>query len=65
MNYSLKTLKINELINNNDNNNNNNNNNNKERFSVTFTSNGKGECVPRDQVSQLLVVYCSLTPLIN
>ena len=37
----------------------------KERFSVTFTSNGKGECVPRDQVSQLLVVYCSLTPLIN
>ena len=37
----------------------------KERFSVTFTSNGKGECVPRDQGSQLLVVYCSLTPLIN
>ena len=37
----------------------------KERFSITFTSNGKGECVPSDQVSRLLVVYCSLTPLIN
>ena len=37
----------------------------KEKFSTTFTSNGKGECVPRDQVSSLLVVYCSLTPLIN
>ena len=37
----------------------------KERFSITFTSNGKGECVPRDQVSPLLVVYCSLTPLLN
>ena len=27
---------------------------------LTFTSNGKRECVPRDQVSSLLVVYCSL-----
>ena len=31
VNYSLKTLKINKLINNNDNNNNNNNNNNNKR----------------------------------
>ena len=27
---------------------------------LTFTSNGKRECVPRDQVSSLHVVYCSL-----
>ena len=34
----------------------------KERLSisVTFTSNGKREFVPRDQVSPLLVAYCSL-----
>ena len=31
-----------------------------ERLSITFTSNGKREFVPRDQVSSLLVVYCSL-----
>ena len=31
-----------------------------EKLSITFTSNGKRECVPRDQVSSLLVVYCSL-----
>ena len=31
-----------------------------ERSSFTFTSNGKREFVPRDQVSPLLVVYCSL-----
>ena len=31
-----------------------------ERLSITFTLNGKREFVPRDQVSSLLVVYCSL-----
>ena len=31
-----------------------------ERLSIEFTSNGKREFVPRDQVSPLLVVYCSL-----
>ena len=31
-----------------------------DRLSITFTSNGKGEFVPRDQVSSSLVVYCSL-----
>ena len=30
------------------------------RSNITFTSNGKPEFVPRDQVSPLLVVYCSL-----
>ena len=30
------------------------------RLSITFTLNGKREFVPRDQVSSLLVVYCSL-----
>ena len=29
-----------------------------ERLRITFTSNGKREFVPRDQVSSLLVVYC-------
>ena len=36
-----------------------------ERLSITFTSNGKREFVPRDQVSPLLVVYCSLLLRIN
>jgi len=36
-----------------------------ERLSITFTSNGKREFVPRDQVSPLLVVYCSLFQRIN
>ena len=36
-----------------------------ERLSLTFTSNGKLEFVPRDQVSHLLVVYCSLFLLLN
>ena len=37
-----------------------------ERFkSFTFTSNGKREFVPRDQVSPLLVLYCSLFLHIN
>jgi len=36
-----------------------------ERLSLTFTSNGKREVVPRDQVSNLLVVYCSLFLQIN
>ena len=31
-----------------------------ERLSLTFTSNGKLEFVPRDEVSPLVVVYCSL-----
>ena len=31
-----------------------------ERLSIKFTSNGKHEFVPRDQVSTLLVVYSSL-----
>ena len=31
-----------------------------ERLSIKFTSNGKHEFVPRDQVSPLLVVYSSL-----
>ena len=31
-----------------------------ERFSITFPSNYKCELVPHDQVSPLLVVYCSL-----
>ena len=31
-----------------------------ERLSIAFTPNGKREFVPRDQVSPLLVVYCSL-----
>ena len=31
-----------------------------EWLSFTFTSNGKREFVPRDQVSPLLVAYCSL-----
>ena len=31
-----------------------------ESLSITFTSNGKREFVPRDQVSPLLVVHCSL-----
>ena len=34
-----------------------------ERLSITFTSNGKREFVPRDQVYPLLVAYCSLFPL--
>ena len=29
-----------------------------ERLSITFTSNGKREFVPRDKVSPLLAVYC-------
>ena len=36
-----------------------------ERFSIMFTSNGNREFVPRDQVSPLLVVYCSLFQHIN
>ena len=36
-----------------------------ERLSITFTSNGKREFVPRDQVSPLLVVYCFLFQQIN
>ena len=36
-----------------------------ERLSITFTLNGKREFVPRDQVSSLLVVYCSLFPHLN
>ena len=40
-------------------------NNQIESWSVTFTSNSKREFVPRDQVSPLLVVYCSLVLLIN
>ena len=40
-------------------------NNQIERWSITFTSNSKHEFVPRDQVSPLLVVYCSLVLLIN
>ena len=32
----------------------------RERLSITFTSNSKREFVPCDQVSPLLVVYCSL-----
>ena len=36
-----------------------------ERLSITFTSNGKREFVPRDQVSSLLVDYCSLFPHLN
>ena len=31
-----------------------------ERLSITFTSYNKREFVPRDQVSPLLVAYCSL-----
>ena len=31
-----------------------------ERFSIKFTSNGKREFLPRDQVSPLIVVYCTL-----
>ena len=33
---------------------------NRERSNFTFTSNGRREFVPRDQVSHLLVIYCSL-----
>jgi len=36
-----------------------------ESLSITFTSNGKRESVPRDQVSPLLVVYFSLFVHIN
>jgi len=36
-----------------------------ERLSITFTSNGKHEFVPRDQVSPSIVVYCSLCLHIN
>ena len=36
-----------------------------ERLSITFTLNGKREFVPRDQVSSLLVVYCSLLLHLN
>ena len=36
-----------------------------ERLSIKFTSNSKREFVPRDQLSPLLVVYCSLFLLIN
>ena len=36
-----------------------------ERLSFTFTSNGKREFVPRDQVSPLLVVYCLLFLHVN
>ena len=32
-----------------------------ERLSITFTSNGKREFLPRDQVSSLLVVCCLLS----
>ena len=31
-----------------------------ERLSITFTSNGKREFVPREQVSPIPIVYCSL-----
>ena len=31
-----------------------------ERLSITFTSNGKREFVPRDQAFPFIVVYCSL-----
>ena len=31
-----------------------------ERLSITFTSNGKREFVPRDQVYSLIVVCCLL-----
>ena len=40
-------------------------NNQIERWSITFTSNGKRKFVPRDQDSPLIVVYCSLVLLIN
>ena len=40
-------------------------NNQIERWSITFTPNGKREFVPRDQDSSLFVVYCSLVLLIN
>ena len=33
-----------------------------KRLSITFTSSGKREFVPRDQVSPLLVAYCSFFP---
>ena len=33
---------------------------NRERSNFRFTSNGRREFVPRDQVSHLLVIYCSL-----
>ena len=36
-----------------------------ERLGITFTSNGKREFLPRDQVSPLLVVHCSLFLHIN
>ena len=36
-----------------------------ERLSITSTSNGKREFVPRDQVSPFLVAYCSLFLHIN
>ena len=36
-----------------------------ERLSITFTSNGKREFVPRDQVSPLLAIYCSLFQHVN
>ena len=36
-----------------------------ERLSITLTSNGKREFVPRDQVYPLLVAYCSLFLHIN
>ena len=35
-----------------------------ERLSITFASNGKREFVQRDQVSSLLVIYCSLFLLV-
>ena len=31
-----------------------------ERLSIAFAANGKREFVPRDQVSLLLAIYCSL-----
>ena len=34
-------------------------------LSITFTSNGKREFVPRDQLSSLLVVYRSLSLHLN
>ena len=36
-----------------------------ERLSITFTSNGKREFVPDDQVSSLHVIYCSLFLHVN
>ena len=36
-----------------------------ERLSITFTSNGKREFLPRDQVSSLIVVCCLLFLQLN